>query len=129
MTLKIIASNVTDKVNQFRLTRGNSEKMQDVPENHELIAVSWILYEETKQTVDKDTGETKDSVSTVFVCTDTDGKTYGTVSPTFINHFREFLDVCVESPETAVIHFQVGAGKSKAGRRYIDFVPLAVEEG
>lgn len=128
MTLKIIASNVTDKVEQFRLTRGNSEKMQDVPENHEVTTVTWVLYEETKQTVDKDTGETKDSVSTVFVCTDTDGKTYGTVSPTFINHFREFLDVCVESPARAVIHFQVGCGKSKAGRRYIDFVPLSVEE-
>ena len=103
--MNIIASTTSDKKEIFRITRAmNTGKMADL-EGQTIHPDAWVLYEDA----DRESGEVREVLAMVI-----DGNVYGTISQSFINQFRDMVDVFAED-----FDFTVASATSKAGRKFI----------
>lgn len=116
MNMNFIQTNIDqkDKKQIYRMTKGDSLKIQDVAKGTSLPVDLFAVYEEEK-TRNKQGGGTETYTETVL-CFTSNGKKYGTISQTFIKSFLEIVDV-MESDPFAII---ITGGKTKNGREYVN---------
>ena len=110
--MKILASNidVTDKKKVYKLTKGESQRVQDLETGVTMQVDSFALYEETK--LDRNGEEKTQTVLSIV----SGGMKISTISKTFIDSFMEIVDLMEGEPFAITIT----GGISKGGRQYVD---------
>lgn len=114
--MNFIKTNIdtTDKKQVYRLTKGDSLKVQDITKGTVLDIDLFGIYTEEK-TRKKNDGTLEAYTDTVLAFT-SNGKKYGTISQTFIKSFIEIVELMDGEPFSIVIT----GGKSKNGREYVN---------
>lgn len=114
--MKITRSNINtqDKREVYRLTKGESQKIDGLEKGISLPVEKWALYEESK-TRKKQDGTEEEYTQTVLTFV-SGGYKFGTISATFIKSFLEIVDLMENEPFAIVIT----GGESKNGRRYVN---------
>lgn len=110
--MKIIKTNidVNDKKKVYKLTKADSQRVQDLEQGVSFAVDSYALYEEDKMKKDGST-ETQTVLAVV-----SGGVKFATISQTFINSFME----CVELMEGDPFSIIITGGTSKGGRQYVN---------
>lgn len=110
--MKILRTNIdiSNKKAVYRLTKGDSQRVQDVEKGLSLPVDNWALYEETK--LDRNGEEQTQTVLSILA----GGMKISTISKTFIDSFLEIVELMEEDPFSIVIT----GGTSKGGRQYVD---------
>ena len=110
--MKIIRTNIdtADKKKAYKMTKANSQRVQDLEQGVSFPVDAWALYEEDKLKKDGST-ETQTVLSVI-----SGGVKFATISQTFINSFME----CVELMENEPFSIIITGGTSKGGRQYVD---------
>lgn len=115
----------TDKRAVYRMTKGDSQKIDGLEKGLSLPVDNYALYTETKERKKQD-GSVEEYEQTVLSFTSGPHK-FGTISATFIKSFLEIVEI-MDGDAFAVI---ITGGESKSGRRYVnceldcDFTPAA----
>ena len=106
--MKIIRSNINeaDKKAVYKLTKSESQRVQDVEQGLSLPVDKWCLYEEKNSK-----GENQNVLAIV-----SGGMKISTISKTFIDSFME----CVELMENEPFGIVITGGTSKGGRKYVN---------
>ena len=114
--MKFIATNIDqkNKVQVYRMTKGDSMKVQELEKGTSLHIDLFAVYEEEK-TRKKQDGSAETYTETVLTFTSESGK-YGTISQTFIRSFLEIVDIMGSDPFSIIIT----GGKTKNGRDYVN---------
>lgn len=114
--MKFIATNINqnDKKEVYRMTKGDSLKVQDLDKGASFPVDKFAIYEETK-TRNKQDGTTEEYTDTVLTIVSGQMK-IGTISATFIKSFMEIVDLMEGDPFAIIIT----GGKSKNGREYVN---------
>ena len=112
MTIVKASDNLTTKDIYLLTMNPNTQKMKDA-KGERIELHSWALYED----VNRKTGE----VQQILAVATSNGKTYATNSPTFIDDFMSMMELFTNAGET-VPAITVSSGTSKAGREYISCV-------
>ena len=114
--MKFIKTSIdtTDKKAVYRMTKGDSLKVQDLEKGASFPVDAYAVYEETK-TRKKQDGTTEDYTDTVLTFVSGNMK-IGTISATFIRSFLEIVEIMDGEPFAVVIT----GGKSKNGREYVN---------
>ena len=114
--MKFIRTNINqnDKKEVYRMTKGDSLKVQDMDKGTSFPVDKYAIYEETK-TRNKQDGTTEEYTDTVLTVVSGNMK-LGTISATFIRSFLEIVDLMDGDPFSIVIT----GGKSKNGREYVN---------
>lgn len=114
--MKFIATNINqnDKKEVYRMTKGDSLKVQDLDKGASFPVDKFAIYEETK-TRNKQDGTTEEYTDTVLTIVSGNMK-IGTISATFIKSFTEIIDLMEGDPFAIIIT----GGKSKSGREYVN---------
>lgn len=117
--------NTEDKKQVYRMTKGDSQKIDGLEKGLSLPVDNFALYTETKDRKKQD-GTTEQYEQTVLTFTSGPHK-FGTISATFIKSFLEIVDIMGDDPFAIIIT----GGESKSGRKYVnceldcDFEPEA----
>ena len=114
--MKFIRTNINqnDKKEVYRMTKGDSLKVQDMDKGTSFPVDKYAIYEEEK-TRKKQDGTTEEYTDTVLTVVSGNMK-LGTISATFIRSFLEIVDLMDGDPFSIVIT----GGKSKNGREYVN---------
>lgn len=114
--MKFIKTNINekDKKQVYRMTKGDSTKVQDLTKGDSFPVDLFAVYEEEK-TRNKQDGKTETYVDTVLTFTSGNMK-IGTISQTFIKSFLEIVDIMGNEPFAIIIT----GGKTKSGREYVN---------
>lgn len=114
--MKFIKTNIdtANKKEVYRLTKGDSLKVQDQPKGTSFPVEKYAIYEEEK-TRKKNDGSTETYTETVLAFTAGNMK-LGTISTTFIKSFLEIVEIMDGDPFSIIIT----GGKSKNGREYVN---------
>ena len=106
--MKIIKSNINeaDKKAVYKLTKSESQRVQDVEQGLSLTVDKWCLYEEKNS---------KDEIQNVLAIV-SGGMKISTISKTFIDSFME----CVELMDGEPFAIVITGGTSKGGRKYVN---------
>lgn len=106
--------NAEDKKQVYRMTKGDSLKVDGVDKGTVIPVDKYALYIDTKERTKQDgTVETYDQRVLTIVSGD---HKFGTISQTFIKSFLEILDIMGDDPFGIV----VTGGESKNGRHYVN---------
>lgn len=114
-----------NKKQVYRMTKGDSQKIEGLERGLSLPVDNYALYTEEKDRKKQD-GTTEQYEQTVLTFTSGPHK-FGTISATFIKSFLEIVEIMDGDPFAIVIT----GGESKSGRKYVnceldcDFEPLA----
>ena len=98
----------------YRMTKGDSLKIEGVEKGTTLPVEAYALYDDDK-TRQKQDGTTEDYTQRVLTFVSS-GKKFGTISATFIRSFMEIVDIMGDE-KFAII---VTGGQSKNGRNYVN---------
>lgn len=114
--MNFIQTNIdtADKKAVYRMTKGESQKIEGLEKGITLPVDKYALYEESK-TRKKQDGTEEEYTQTVLTFTSGDCK-FGTISATFIKSFLEIVDIMGEDPFAIIIT----GGESKSGRKYVN---------
>lgn len=114
--MKFITTNIdtADKKEVYRMTKGESQKIEGLEKGLSLPVDKFALYEEDK-TRNKQDGSEEAYTQTVLTFTSGAYK-FGTISATFIKSFLEIVDIMGEDPFAIIIT----GGESKSGRKYVN---------
>lgn len=114
--MKFIKTNINtaDKKDVYRMTKGESLKIQDIEKGTSFPIDKYAVYEEEK-TRKKNDGTTENYTETVLTFVSGNMK-LGTISATFIRSFMEIIEIMEDEPFAIVIT----GGKSKNGREYVN---------
>lgn len=125
MTFQRTNINTEDKKQVYRMTKGDSQKIEGLEKGLSLPVDNFALYTETKDRKKQD-GTTEQYEQTVLTFTSGPHK-FGTISATFIKSFLEIVDIMGEDKFAIIIT----GGESKSGRKFVnceldcDFEPEA----
>ena len=110
--MNIIRTNIdtTDKKKIYKLTKADSQRVQDLEQGVSFAVDAWALYEEDK--LKKDGTTEKQTVLAVV----SSGVKFATISQTFINSFMECVDLMEDEPFSIIIT----GGTSRGGRQYVN---------
>lgn len=110
--MNIIRTNIdiTDKKAVYKLTKAESQRVQDVEKGLSLPVDQWAIYTETK--CGKDGTESEQTVLTII----SGSMKISTISQTFIDSFME----CVELMENDPFSIIITGGTSKGGRKFVN---------
>lgn len=110
--MKIIRTNIdtTDKKAVYKLTKSESQRVQDVEKGLSLPVDKWAVYTETKK--NKNGEETEQTVLAIV----SGGMKISTISQTFIDSFLECVDLMENEPFSIIIT----GGTSKGGRQFVN---------
>lgn len=110
--MNIIRSNIdtTDKKAVYRLTKSESQRVQDVEKGLSLPVDKWAVYTETKKNQKGE--ETEQTVLAIV----SGGMKISTISQTFIDSFLECVDLMEDEPFSIIIT----GGTSKGGRQFVN---------
>ena len=106
--------NTEDKKQVYRMTKGDSQKIDGLEKGLSLPVDNFALYTETKDRKKQD-GTTEQYEQTVLTFTSGPHK-FGTISATFIKSFLEIVDIMEGDPFAIIIT----GGESKSGRKYVN---------
>lgn len=106
--------NQKDKKQVYRMTKGDSEKVQNLEKGTSLKVDLYAVYTEDK-TRNKQDGTTETYTDTVLTFTSGNLKV-GTISQTFIKSFLEIVDIMGDEAFSIIIT----GGKTKSGREYVN---------
>ena len=114
--MTFIKSNINEqnKKEVYRMTKGDSLKIDGLEKGVSLPVDKYALYDDVK-TRQKQDGTTEEYTQRVLTFT-SGGHKFGTISATFIRSFLEIVDIMGD--ETFAII--VTGGESKNGRRYVN---------
>lgn len=114
--MKFIATNINqeDKKEVYRMTKGDSLKVQDMDRGTSFPVEKYALYEDTK-TRKKNDGSLEEYTEKVLTIVSGNAK-LGTISATFIKSFMEIVEIMGTDPFAIIIT----GGKSKNGREYVN---------
>lgn len=106
--MQILKTNIdaTNKKEVYRLTKSESQRVQDVEKGVSLPVDKWALYTEKNSK-----GEEQNVLAIV-----SGGMKVSTISKTFIDSFLECVDLMENDPFSIVIT----GGTSKGGRQYVN---------
>ena len=104
----------SNKKQVYRMTKGESLKVQDMEKGTSFPVDLYAVYKETK-TRKKQDGSLEEYEETVLTFTSGNMK-LGTISATFIKSFLEIVDIMEDEPFSILIT----GGKSKNGREYVN---------
>ena len=125
MTFLKTTINTEDKKQVYRMTKGDSQKIEGLERGLSIPVDQYALYTEEKDRKKQD-GTTEKYEQTVLTFTSGPHK-YGTISATFIKSFLEVVEIMDGDPFAIIIT----GGESKSGRKYVnceldcDFEPEA----
>lgn len=110
--MEFIKTNIdtTNKKDVYRMTKGDSLRIQDLEKGLSLPIDKWAIYMEDK--VKRD-GSTEPQKVLSFV---SGGTKYGTISGTFISSFEDVVEIMDGEPFAIIIT----GGTSKGGRPYVN---------
>jgi len=110
--MKIIRTNIdtNDKKAVYKLTKSESQRVQDVEKGLSLPVDKWAVYTETKK---NKTGEETEQIVLAIV---SGGMKISTISQTFIDSFMECVDIMEDEPFSIIIT----GGTSKGGRQFVN---------
>ena len=110
--MNILKTNIdtADKKAVYKLTKSESQRVQDVEKGVSLPVDKWALYAETKR--GKDGTESEQTVLAII----SGGMKISTISQTFIDSFME----CVELMDGDPFSIVITGGTSKGGRQYVN---------
>ena len=117
--------NTEDKKQVYRMTKGDSQKIEGLEKGLSIPVDQYALYTEVKDRKKQD-GTTEQYDQTVLTFTSGPHK-FGTISATFIKSFLEIVEIMDGDPFAIIIT----GGESKSGRKYVnceldcDFEPEA----
>ena len=117
--------NTEDKKQVYRMTKGDSQKIDGLEKGLSIPVDKFALYTEPKDRKKQD-GTTEQYEQTVLTFTSGPHK-FGTISATFIKSFLEIVDI-MDGDKFAII---ITGGTSRGGRQYVnceldcDFEPEA----
>lgn len=106
--------NIADKKAVYRMTKGESQKIEGLEKGISIPIEKYALYEEPK-TRKKQDGTEEEYTQTVLTFTSGAYK-FGTISATFIKSFLEIVEIMGEDPFAIIIT----GGESKSGRKYVN---------
>lgn len=106
--------NTEDKKQVYRMTKGDSQKIDGLEKGLSLPVDYFALYTEVKDRKKQD-GTTEQYEQTVLTFTSGPHK-FGTISATFIKSFLEIVDIMEGDPFAIIIT----GGESKSGRKYVN---------
>lgn len=106
--------NTEDKKQVYRMTKGDSQKIDGLEKGLSLPVDNFALYTEVKDRKKQD-GTTEQYEQTVLTFTSGPHK-FGTISATFIKSFLEIVDIMGEDKFAIIIT----GGESKSGRKYVN---------
>ena len=114
--MNFIKTNIdtANKKQVYRMTKGDSQKIEGLEKGLSFPIDFYALYEESK-TRKKQDGTEEEYTQTVLTFTSGDYK-FGTISQTFIKSFLEILDIMGKDPFAIIIT----GGESKSGRKYVN---------
>lgn len=114
--MKFIKTNIdeTNKKEVYRMTKGDSLKVQDLERGASFPVDKFAVYEELK-TRNKQDGTTEEYNQTVLTFVSGNMK-IGTISATFIKSFLEIVDI-MDGDHFAIV---ITGGKSRNGRDYVN---------
>ena len=115
--MKFIKTNIdsTDKKQVYRMTKGDSLKVQDIEKGTSLAIDLFAVYEEEKVRT-KQGGKGEETYTDTVLAFTSNGKKYGTISQTFIRSFLEIVEIMNGEPFAIVIT----GGQTKNGRQYVN---------
>lgn len=102
--------NTSDRKDVYRMTKGDTKRVQDIERGVSMPVDKWALYTETKTKKD---GTAEEQKVLSFV---SGGTKYGTISGTFIDSFMEIVDLMDGDPFAIIIT----GGTSKGGRTFVN---------
>lgn len=110
--MNIIRTNIdtADKKAVYKLTKAESQRVQDVEKGLSLPVDKWAVYTETKK--NKNGEETEQTVLAIV----SGGMKISTISQTFIDSFLECVDLMEDEPFSIIIT----GGTSKGGRQFVN---------
>ena len=110
--MNIIRTNIdcNDKKKVYKLTKADSQRVQDLEQGTSFAVDAWALYEEDK--LKKDGTTEKQTVLSVV----SGGVKFSTISQTFIRSFMECVDLMENDPFSIIIT----GGTSNGGRQYVN---------
>ena len=110
--MNIIRTNidVSDKKAVYKLTKAESQRVQDVEKGLSLPVDKWAVYTETKK--GKNGEETEQTVLAIV----SGGMKISTITNTFIDSFMEVVDIMDGDPFSIIIT----GGTSKGGRQFVN---------
>ena len=103
--------NTEDKRQVYRMTKGDSQKIEGLEKGLSLPVDHFALYTEVKDRKKQD-GSVEQYEQTVLTFTSGPHK-FGTISATFIKSFLEIVDIMEGDPFAIIIT----GGESKSGRK------------
>lgn len=106
--------NAEDKKQVYRMTKGDSLKIEGLERGVSLPVDKYALYDDVK-TRNKQDGSVEEYTQRVLTFTSGNQK-FGTISATFIRSFFEIVEIMGGDPFSIV----VTGGESKNGRRYVN---------
>lgn len=106
--------NTADKKQVYRMTKGDSAKIEGLEKGLSIPVDNYALYKETKER-NKADGSKESYDQTVLTFTSGPHK-FGTISATFIKSFLEILDIMGDEKFAIVIT----GGTSKGGRQFVN---------
>ena len=114
MTFMKTNIDTNSKKQVYRMTKGDSQKIEGLEKGLSLPVDNFALYTETKDRKKQD-GTTEQYEQTVLTFTSGPHK-FGTISATFIKSFLEIVDIMEGDPFAIIIT----GGESKSGRKYVN---------
>ena len=105
---------ISDKKQVYRMTKGDSLKVQDMDRGTSFPVDLYAVYNEEKQR-NKQDGSTETYTQQVLTLVSGNMK-MGTISSTFIKSFLEIVEIMGSDPFAIIIT----GGKSKNGRDYVN---------
>ena len=124
MTFLKTSINTEDKKQVYRMTKGDSLKIEGLEKGLSLPVDQYALYTEEKERKKQD-GTVEQYEQTVLTFTSGPQK-FGTISATFIKSFLEIVEIMDGDPFAIIIT----GGESKSGRKFVnceldcDFEPI-----
>lgn len=104
----------SNKKEVYRLTKGDSQKIEGLEQGLSLPVEKYALYTEVKDR-NKQDGTVEQYDQTVLTFT-SGGYKFGTISATFIKSFLEIVELMDGDPFAIIIT----GGQSKNGRKYVN---------
>lgn len=114
--MNFIKTNIdtANKKEVYRMTKGDSLKVDGLEKGLSIPVEKYALYTETKDR-NKQDGSVEQYEQTVLTFV-SGAQKYGTISATFIKSFLEILDIMGSDPFAVIIT----GGQSKNGRKYVN---------
>ena len=116
MAIEFVATNINtaDKKEIYRMTKGDSLKIEGLEKGLSVPVEKYALYIEEKERSKQD-GTTETYKQNVLTFTSGKQK-FGTISATFIRSFMEIVEIMEDDPFAIIIT----GGQSRNGRNYVN---------